>query len=483
MPKKKMIAAALAAALTGGLAAEIPLAAIVPNADAAEGPAAGRYGVPDFSPLVEQAGPAVVSVRVTSHPTPTAFRGRPPGGMDRDDPFYDFFRRFGQPGPRGRNGEGPAQQGQGSGFIVQDDGYILTNAHVVVGADEVWVDLADKRSLEAKVVGVDEKSDVAVLKVDAKNLPTLKVGDSSRLKVGEWVIAIGSPFGLDHTVSAGVVSAKSRTLPGDSDVSFIQTDVAINPGNSGGPLINLRGEVVGMNSQIFSNSGGFMGLSFAIPIDVAMNIEQQLVQHGKVTRGRLGVAVQNVTPALAQSFGIERAAGALVSDVQPGSPAAVAGIRRGDVVVEVNGRAIDDAVELSQCIAGTKPGTKARMAVLRDGKSLTLEVAIGEAEGTPLASAGESGAQAAPGRLGVVVSPLSDDQRRALHTTGGVLVEQAAGAAAAAGIRPGDVILAVNADPVSDPKVLRALVAKGKDHVALLVRRDEAEVYVPVNLS
>ncbi|MBI4696335.1 MAG: DegQ family serine endoprotease [Gammaproteobacteria bacterium] len=478
MLKKKLIAAAIVAALAGG-GAGIP---VVQAVAAAETGSAASYGLPDFSPLVEQAGPAVVSVRVTSHPTHTAFRGNSPG-IDRDDPLYEFFRRFGQPGPRGHGGEGPTQQGQGSGFIVRADGYILTNAHVVSGADDVQVDLADKRSMKAKVVGVDEKSDVAVLKVDAKNLPTLKIGESSKLKVGEWVIAIGSPFGLDHTVSAGVVSAKSRTLPGDSYVSFIQTDVAINPGNSGGPLINLRGEVVGMNSQIFSNSGGFMGLSFAIPIDVAMNIEDQLLQHGKVTRGRLGVAVQNLSSELAQSFGLDRAQGALVSDVQAGSPAAAAGVKRGDVILKVNGRDIDDAIQLSQLVAETKPGAKAEVELLRDGDHKTLSVAIGEAEGAKLAANDAGGAQAAPGRLGVVVSPLTNEQRRELDTNGGVLVEEAAGAAADAGIRPGDVILAVNAQPVSDPKELAALISKAKDHVAVLVRRDDAEVYVPVKLG
>ena len=310
-PNRTLLAAAVAGALVAGTVSYTPLLQkILPNAQAASEVATPTaYGLPDFTELVTRTSPAVVSIRVTET-MPTSNRGMPPG-LDPNNPYYEFFKRFGP--PNGEGGEGALRQGEGSGFIISGDGYVVTNAHVVSHADDVMVLLADKRELKAKVVGVDETSDVAVLKLDASNLPSLKIGDANTLKVGEWVVAIGSPFGFDHTVSAGVVSAKGRSLPNGGYVPFIQTDVALNPGNSGGPLLNLRGEVVGVNSQIYSRSGGYMGLSFAIPIDLAMNVQAQLVQHGKVARGRLGVSVQAINQQLADSFGLPLPTGALVS--------------------------------------------------------------------------------------------------------------------------------------------------------------------------
>lgn len=481
MNRKKLISSAVAAALVASAAAYSQFRPTVLQSAAAEAlpPAAAEPGfaLPDFTQLVAKASPAVVSIRV-SHLQPAGFRGLPPG-IDRDDPMFEFFRRFQQ---RGGEMEQPPERGEGSGFVITADGYILTNAHVVADADEVQVMFSDKRELPAKVIGIDETSDVAVIKVDASGLPTLAIGNAEALKVGEWVIAIGSPFGFDHTVSAGVVSAKTRSLPNGGYVPFIQTDVAINPGNSGGPLLNLRGEVVGMNSQIYSHNGGYMGLSFAIPIDVAMNIEEQLVRFGKVTRGRLGVVVQTISQELAQSFGLATPAGALVSQVQPGTPAALAGIRSGDVIKRVGGKPIEDSAALSRLIAEQTPGEVVTVEIVRGGKTETLKVAIGEAPSEQLAE-NAAGGTTAPGRLGVVVRPLDEATRQALKADHGVLVEQAGGAAAKAGIRAGDIILAVNTEPVATPDQLAAILDKAPDRVALLVHRDDADIYIPVKLG
>ena len=447
-----------------------------------------RMALPDFTDLVIQTSPAVVSVRVT-HMVPTKFQGGGPRGFDGDDPMSELFKRFGAPrggprqGPGQGEGDGPIARGEGSGFIITPDGYIMTNAHVVAEADEVQVQLADKRELKAKVIGVDPTSDVAVIKIAATGLPTLKIGSPDNLKVGEWVIAIGSPFGFDHTVSAGVVSAKMRALPDGGNVPFIQTDVAINPGNSGGPLINLRGEVVGMNAQIYSNSGGYMGLSFAIPIDLAMNIQTQLVQHGKVTRGRLGVMVQTIDQQLADSFGLKKPEGALVSAVQPDAPAAKAGIRAGDVILTVDGTPIDDSAALSRLITGKTPGATVNIRLIRNGKTEEIKVALGEMDGGPTVASNERGPSSGAGRLGAVVRPLDEDAKRELGTDHGVVVEQSGGAAAKAGIRAGDVILSVNTNPVKSPEQLRSLLDQAPDHVALLVRRDNNEIFVPVKLG
>jgi len=438
----------------------------------AQGPAApAAVALPDFTDLVAAASPAVVNISVSR--TVPAARSQGPGPAP-DLPYREFFRRFGPPGP---GGDAPLARSGGSGFIVAPDGQVLTNAHVVAGADEIIVQLSDKREFTAKIVGVDETSDVAVLRIDATGLPTLRVGDPERLKVGEWVIAIGSPFGFENTVSAGVVSAKTRTLPNGGYVPFIQTDVAINPGNSGGPLLNLAGEVVGINSQIYSQSGGYMGLSFAIPIDLAMDVESQLVRHGKVARGRLGVAVQSLDQALAQSFKLESPRGALVSRVERDMPAARAGLEPGDVILAVDGERVDDSAGLSRLIAGKKPGQRVKLELLRDGAARRIEVALAEAPGVAVAAA-DDGRGTNGGRLGVVVSalPAGGDER-------GVVVEAVSGAAARAGIRAGDVILAVGATPVGSPAELATLVASAPARVALLVQRADAAHYVPVELG
>src|SRR5271169_5184222 len=326
-------------------------------------------GLPDFTELYEQQGPAVVSIDVTQ----TVHRSQFPD-LSEDDPFYEFFRRFGQI-PRGH--ERPRdleQQSVGSGFILSSDGYVLTNAHVVDDASEVLVRLTDKREFKAKVIGSDKRTDVAVLKIDATGLPKVTIGDPDKLKVGEWVAAIGKPFGLENTITAGIVSAKGRELPNENLVPFIQTDVPVNPGNSGGPLFNMKGEVVGINAQIFSHSGGYEGLSFAIPIDIAANVEQQIIEHGHVTRGRLGVTIQDMTQGLADSFGLKHLEGALVSTVEPGSPAAKAGVEPGDVILKFNGQQVNNSGQLPVQVAEIKPGTMVKLELLRKGATEELTV-------------------------------------------------------------------------------------------------------------
>lgn len=489
MIRNKLLASAVAGALiVTGVDHLVGTRDLVPAAQAAT-PRATAYGLPDFTGLVTQAAPAVVSIQVTKA-VPTGFsaegQGFPPG-MEPGNPNFEFFQDFGQDfgrrfGPPPGAEEGPLQRGQGSGFIVSSDGVVLTNAHVVENADEVTVLLADKRELKAKVVGIDQATDVAVLKLSEKNLPTLKMGDANALKVGEWVIAIGSPFGFDHTVSAGVVSAKTRSLPNGGYVPFIQTDVALNPGNSGGPLLNLQGEVVGMNSQIYSRSGGYMGLSFAIPIDLAMNIQNQLVAHGKVTRGRIGVTVQSINQELADSFGLPRPMGALVGAVESGLAADKAGIKPGDVIVSVDGQAIEDSAMLSRLIADQKPGRDIRLEIIRNGKRSSLEVELGTAASDMAARGDAAPSNAKPGRLGVVVREL-DPEARDAESAQGVFVERAEGAAARAGVRAGDIILAVNSNSVRDLAELKTLIEKAPDQIALLVKREEAEIYIPVKLG
>jgi serine protease Do len=384
----------------------------------------------------------------------------------------EFLRRFGIPGPEGRALPNPAPaQGVGSGFIVGADGTILTNAHVVDGAGEVTVKLSDKRELKARVVGVDRMTDVAVVKVEASNLPAVKIGDPSKTRVGEWVAAIGSPFGMDHSVTSGIVSAKSRNLPNERLVPFIQTDVAVNPGNSGGPLFNMAGEVIGINSQIYSTTGGYMGMSFAIPIDVAMQVKDQLVAHGKVTRGRIGVTVQEVTPALARSFGLDKARGALVSGVEPGGPAAKGGLQAGDVIVGFAGKPIAGSGELPSIVAQTRPGEKVDVRVLRDGAERDLQLSVGElpAERADLAA----GPAMQQGKLGVSVRPGGQ----------GLEIAQAEGPAARAGLRAGDIIVGVNGTPVRSVDELKSAVDAAGDSVAILVQRGGARLYVPVPLG
>jgi serine protease Do len=399
--------------------------------------------------------------------------------------MFDFFRRFIPKHPEVPQ-FGPDGQSLGSGFIVSADGYILTNAHVVDDAEEIVVRLADKREFRAKVIGADARSDVALIKIDASGLPKVTLGDPDKLKVGEWVVAIGSPFGFDQSVTAGIVSAKGRSLPDENFVPFIQTDVAINPGNSGGPLFNLKGEVVGMNSQIYSRTGGFMGLSFAIPIDVAMDVQQQLRTHGKVQRGRIGVAIQEVTRDLADGFGLPRAAGALVSAVEPDSPAARAGVEQGDVITRFDGRTVENSSDLPRIVAAVRPGAKVAVQVYRNGAPRELTIAVGEwKEGTSARQRGAvPKALAAPNRLGLALAPPTPAQRRERGIEHGLVVERAVGAAARAEIREGDVVLALvvggkqtTLKSVDDFNRQVAGLKEGQQ-VTLLVKRGEATSYV-----
>lgn len=436
--------------------------------------------LPDFAPLVEKYGPAVVNVEVIQRRQSTSAPGFTPG-----DPFYEFFRRFGIPTPEFDGPESAPARGAGSGFIVSPDGYILTNAHVVANADEVTVRLTDRREFQAKVVGIDERTDVAVLKIDANNLPTVRIGDPSRLRPGEWVLAIGSPFGFENSATAGIVSATSRALPSDNYVPFIQTDVAVNPGNSGGPLFNMRGEVVGINSQIFSRTGGYMGLSFAIPIDVAINVQKQLIETGRVVRGRIGVTIQDVNAQLAESFGLDRPRGALVASVDRDGPAAKAGIQPGDVILSVNGKPIERFGELSGEIARMKPGSEAQLKVWRDGRERNIKVSVGEMEEPPSRFAGRAGGgrtdEAA--KLGLTVRPLAPQEKERAQTQGNLVVERVTGPAAAAGVRPGDIILGVNGKRVETVKELQELAKDSGKSVALLIQRGDSQIFVPLRVG
>ena len=440
-----------------------------PAAAPATAPAATTQALPDFASIVVQHGPAVVNISVSG----TRKTSGPQ--VDPNSPFYEFFRQF-----QGQQGETPVQ-GQGSGFIVSADGVVLTNAHVVAEAKEVTVKLTDRREFTAKVVGIDKATDVAVLRIQASSLPTVKIGDSRRARVGEWVLAIGAPFGLENTVTAGIISAKSRALPSaDGYVPFIQTDVAINPGNSGGPLFNLAGEVIGINSQIYSRSGGYQGLSFAIPIESAMRVQQQLLATGKVSRGRLGVAIQELNASLAESFGLDKVQGALVNSVEKGSPADKAGIKAGDIIRKLNDVEVSSSSELPLIVSELKPGTQSNLEIWRDGRARKLTVTIGEFQ-TPLAAADKSPAQG--GQLGLAVRPLTPEERKQTELKSGVVVEKVAGAAAKAGIEPGDVILRANGAEVSNAENLRAQVAKAGKRVALLVQRGDQRMFVPVEIG
>ncbi len=438
--------------------------------------AVSAAALPDFSGLVDAYGRAVVNITTVRR---IAARDDMPG-LSPGDPLHEFFRRFGFGDmPRGPL---PPARGEGSGFIVSADGYVLTNAHVVDGASEVSVRMTDRREYSAKVVGVDDRTDVAVLKIDAEGLPTVRLGSPEDLKVGEWVVAIGSPFGFENSVTAGIVSAKSRSLPGDAYTPFIQTDVAVNPGNSGGPLFNLRGEVVGINSQIYSRTGGYQGVSFAIPIDVAEEVRSQLVEFGRVQRGRIGVTIQDVNQALADSFGLDRPRGALVSSVERGSPADKAGLKPGDVILGVDGDGVDHSGALPPLVARVKPGGKVKLEVWRDGKSRAFDVAVGELEQQRVA-ARRDGGEAPGGRLGLAVRPLSPAERAESGSDGALVVEEADGPAALAGVEPGDIILAVNGRPVDTVRALREAVEKGGSTVAILIQRGDAQIYIPVRLG
>ncbi len=436
--------------------------------------------VPDFASIVEANKGAVVNITSTLRQTAAVHpqMQNPFGGDDddEDNPFNQFFRRFQQPMPQ------IPQQGMGSGFIIDPNGVVLTNAHVVEGADEVRVKLTDKREFKGKVMGIDHLTDVAVVKIDAKGLPAVKIGDPSKSRVGDWVLAIGSPFGFENTVTAGILSATSRSLPEGSYVPFLQTDAAVNPGNSGGPLFNLKGEVIGINSQIYSRTGGYMGLAFAIPIDVAAKVKDELLAHGKVERGRIGVGIQDVNAQLAQSFGLEKPEGALVSQVESGGPADKAGLKAGDVILAYNGKALSGSNELPALVANTKPGAKATVEIWRNGRKQSLPVTVGELKADKTAQAGNSqGGE--HGRLGLAVRPLTPEERKELNGMNGLVVEQASGPAARAGIRQGDVITAVNGTPVKSVQDLRRATDKAKGTVALLVKRGDASIFVPLEIG
>ena len=448
-------------------------------------PIAAAAQLPDFTELVEKQGPAVVNISTTQAArNPLLPQGPSP---QEDDPFYEFFRRFmPQPGP-GAPREFQSQS-LGSGFIISQDGYILTNAHVVETADEITVKLTDKREFKAKVIGADRRTDIALIKIDATGLPAVKVGDPGRLRVGEWVLAIGSPFGFENTVTAGIVSAKGRSLPQENYVPFIQTDVAVNPGNSGGPLFNLRGEVVGINSQIYSRTGGFMGLSFAIPIDVANDIAQQLRTTGKVSRGRIGVVIQPVTKELADGFGLPRPQGALVNSVEKGGPAEKAGVEPGDVILRFDGKPVASSEDLPRIVGATKPGSKVTMQLWRNKTSRDVQVVIVEMQDDRSARQTRRGGKppaTAPSQYGLTLSDLTDTQRAELKIAGGVLVDNAQGASARAGIRRGDVILAVNNQDVKSVEQFNQMMGqfeKGRI-VALLVRRGANSLYIPFRID
>jgi serine protease Do len=437
--------------------------------------------LPDFTELVEKQGSTVVNISTTQSVRSPLIPQIP--NLQEDDPFYEFFRRFiPQPGPR----EFQAQS-LGSGFIISVDGYILTNAHVVDAAEEITVKLNDKREFKAKVMGADRRTDVALIKIEASGLPAVRFGDPTQLKVGEWVVAIGSPFGFENSVTAGIVSAKGRSLPQENFVPFIQTDVAVNPGNSGGPLFNLRGEVVGINSQIYSRTGGFMGLSFAIPIDVANEIAQQLRTTGRVTRGRIGVVIQPVTKELADGFGLPRPQGALVNSVEKDGPAEKGGIEPGDVILKFDGKSVNASEDLPRIVGGTRPGSRVTVHVWRNKAGRNVQVVVGELQDDRASRQSRRGGKppTQASQFGMGLADLTETQRKELKVEGGVLVESAQGAAARAGIRRGDVILAVNNQDVKSVAQFREQMGqfeKGRI-VAILVRRGTNSLYIPFRID
>jgi serine protease Do len=454
-------------------------------------------GLPDFADLVERVGPAVVNIRTTERSKGPSANGYPqmPEGMDENDPFYEFFRRFfpprQSPGPerggpeRGGRGE-EVPRGVGSGFFISDDGFLLTNHHVVDGADEIYVTLTDKREFKGKLIGSDKRTDVALVKIEAGSLPKLSIGSSSSIRVGEWVVAIGSPFGLDNTVTAGIVSAKGRET--GEYLPFIQTDVAVNPGNSGGPLLNLRGEVVGINSQIYSRTGGFMGISFAIPIDEAMRVADQLKSSGRVVRGRIGVGIADVTKEVAEALGLKPARGALIRSIEAGGPAERAGIEVGDIILEFNGRPINKVSDLPRLVGSTRPGTEAPLRIWRKGETRKLQVTVAEMKADRGSGDGARKGKDKPApapvanALGLVVSDLNAERKSKLRIRSGVLVETAEGAAARAGLRAGDVLLSLDNQDIVSAEQFNDLVAKldqSKTHV-VLVRRGDSAGFVPI---
>jgi serine protease Do len=467
------------AAQAAPVAAAVPAPVQAPAPVAAPGAPAATVTLPDFTRIAASNGKAVVNIRVVGS-TRTANRGGPQ--IDPGHPLYDFFRQFQD--PRQGGGRGAPVSGAGSGFIVSPDGVILTNAHVVQGADEVTVKLQDRREFRAKVLGSDPRTDVAVLKIDAKNLPVVSVGRSRSLLVGEWVLAIGSPYGLESTVTAGVVSATGRSLP-DGNVPFIQTDVAVNPGNSGGPLFNTRGEVVGINSQIYSQTGGYQGLSFAIPIDAAIKIKDQIVATGKVQHAKLGVEVQEVGQAFADSFRLESPEGALIANIERGGPAERAGLKPGDVIRRVNGQPIVSSGDLPSIVALARPGEKVALDVWRDGKLVRVDATLGnaaeKAKGVPkyeMAALPDNSA-----KLGLALRPLEPIERRQSGIAAGLVIEDASGAAATAGVEAGDVLISVNGRAVNSVDQVRDVVAKASKSVALLIQRGSDRIFIPVRIG
>jgi serine protease Do len=437
------------------------------------------YQLPDFTELVEKNGPAVVNIRTTAQiRTPT----QAPDA--EDDPALEFFRRFfpqPRPGPSPRGPRDNVPRGLGSGFIISPDGYLLTNHHVVDGADEIIVTLTDKREFRGKLIGSDRRTDVALVKIESAGLPAVRIGDPNRVRVGEWVIAIGSPFGLENTVTAGIVSAKARET--GEYLPFIQTDVAVNPGNSGGPLINMRGEVIGINSQIFTTSGSYAGISFAIPIDEAINVQNQLRASGRVIRGRIGVAIGDVSKEIAEEIGLGRPRGALVSNVERDSPAEKAGVEAGDVITRFSGRDIERSSDLPRIVGNTRPGTRVPMQVFRKGKTLDVQVTVAELPADrPQARRGGDAPRGggAANSLGLVVSDVPAERLKELRLRGAVQVDSVDGAAARVGVRQGDLILAINNAEVSSAKQFNDLVAKldPKNRVLLLVRRGDTSQFL-----
>ena len=491
MQLSKVTYALVAAGLVGGVATfynqvdsspvASAFAATQPPAIATQVAApAAAVNLPDFTALVERTGVAVVNISVV--------HAKGKGGVDSDDidedsPYYEFFKRFGGvpngPGMRPQMPQQPAQ-GMGSGFIVSPDGFIVTNAHVVDGASEVTVKLTDRREFTAKVIGTDKRTDIALIKIEAKNLPALDMSVKPMVKRGEWVIAIGSPFGFENSVSAGVVSGVHRALPNGQMVPFIQTDVAVNPGNSGGPLLNAAGQVVGVNSQIYSRSGGYMGLSFAIPVDVAMKVADQLKTHGKVAHGRLGIGIQGMDQSLAQSFGLTDSNGALVGNVEKESPADKAGFKSGDVIRKIDNVAVSDSTDVTSRIGNTAPGTAIKVEVWRGGKPLELAATVGTLDDGKVAKASDDAE--ARGKLGVAVRPLTPEERKSSGTTG-LVVEKSAGAAAKAGVQAGDVIVGVGPNKVATVDELKTQVDKAGKTVALLIERQGRQIFVPVKIS
>lgn len=489
------LSSALAPAFVGGLSLAVLMAPAPVMAQ----------GLPDFSELVERVGPAVVGIRTTERARTARLAGNP----EIDEDMLEFFRRFGlpipnrpnqpnspnQPNPRAPQSRpapeaDPQVRGVGSGFILSSDGYVMTNAHVVEGADEVFVTLTDSREFKAKIIGADKRSDVALAKIDATGLPTVRIGDVNRLKVGEWVIAIGSPFGLESTVTAGIVSAKSRDT--GALVKLIQTDVAINPGNSGGPLINMRGEVVGINSQIYSRSGGYMGISFAIPIDEANQVADSLRASGRVIRGRIGVQIDQVTKEVAESIGLGKPMGAMVRGVEAGGPAEKAGVEPGDIITQVEGRTIDKFGDLPRMVGNAKPGAKVALRIFRRGAYRDIAVTVIEFEPERIAGSKPGAGEREPAKpaapmssLGLAVSDLTEVQRRDLKVKSGVRVETVEGAAARAGLREGDILQSIDNTEITGARQFEGLAAKlGKSAVvAVLVRRGDAASYVVIRLN